>query len=141
MAARPTKLLGCFSLRPRFRTSRDDLGTDILRFKRNDNDAIYRERRSNQTLYGVSDLGATFGATEAWPVAKSKDNFRCYAASKFIINIARATVDFHTPHRDSFFFLFTPRENVQKGRLLWIGHRVPRGDSRWIGVPLRHVGP
>jgi hypothetical protein len=50
-------------------------------------------------------------------------------------------VDFQTPDRPSFFFLFTPREYAHKFRLRWIGRRIPRADAKWIGQLLGQLSP
>jgi hypothetical protein len=106
-----------------------------------ENTAIY-QTKDGERIYGVSDLGSSFGAGElTWPIGNSKDNLDAYRRSKFIIKTTAEFVDFNTPHRDSLFFLATPCEFIQKLHLRWLAKNVPRSDARWIGELLAQLSP
>jgi len=108
-----------------------------------ENNAIYRETRSAPpAIYMVSDVGSTFGASAlTWPLSKARGNLSSYRHSIFIRKVTPGHVDFGAPHRDSLFFLFTPREFSQKLHLEWIGRHVPREDARWMGQILAGLSP
>lgn len=85
-------------------------------------------------LYTVSDLGATFGTSNAqWPHAKAKGNIASYRKSKFITKVAPGYINFADPGPPSLRLLFmNPFEFLQRERFQWIGKRIPRSDVRWI---------
>ena len=103
-----------------------------------DNNAIYTEDgSSDKAIYMVSDVGSTFGSGRlTWPMGKSRGSLREYMRSKFITKITPDYVNLFVPDRDSFVFLATPREYMQKLRLRWIGRRIPRADAKWLGDQL-----
>jgi hypothetical protein len=105
-----------------------------------ENNATYEEK--SEQIYMVTDLGSTFGPGKlTWPLARSRGNPQAYSHAKFITRTTPDYVDFQTPGRPSFFFLFTPREYAHKLGLRWIGRRIPRADARWIGQVLSQLSP
>lgn len=104
-----------------------------------DNNAIYKykDQPDAREIYMVSDLGSSFGtAGLTWPTNKARGNVNTYSHSEFISHAGPDFVDFHSPHRDSWFFLATPREYKQKLQLAWIGKHIPRADAHWLGEML-----
>jgi hypothetical protein len=105
-----------------------------------ENNAMYEE--GSEQIYMVTDLGSTFGPGRlTWPLARSRGNLRAYSHAKFITKTTPDYVDFQTPGRPSFFFVFTPREYAHKLGLRWIGRRIPRADAKWIGQLLGQLSP
>ena len=93
-------------------------------------------------IFMVTDLGSTFGPGRlTWPLSKSRGDLSGYRHAKFITKTTLDYVDFQTPGRPSFFFLFTPREYVHKLQIRWIGRRVPRADAKWLGQLLAQLSP
>lgn len=105
---------------------------------KDENNAVYRE--GTQTIYMVSDLGASFGsAGRTWPRYRAKDNIESYRRSVFIKRIRPNTVDFATPARESFEYLVNPKEYIGRVHLEYIGKNVPKPDARWLGQLLARL--
>ncbi len=107
---------------------------------KDENNAVYDEKRPGRTdehIYMVSDLGASFGT--AWldrTHEKSKGNLYWYSRTKFIRKTHAQLVDFEDPRRPAFVVLVNPHEFFSRLGLRWIGQDVPRADARWIGGQL-----
>lgn len=111
-----------------------------------ENNSTYGEQEDRRALpprvYMVSDLGSSFGTPGlTWPVRNARGNLSSYRQSVFVRRTTSTFVDFGAPRRDSLFFLFTPREYLQKIHLGWIGRHIPREDARWIGRELAELAP
>jgi len=109
-----------------------------------ENNATYEEESDGSTrqVFMVADLGSTFGGGRlTWPLSRSRSNLSSYRHARFITKATPEYVDFQTPARASFFFLFTPREYAHKLQLRWIGKRIPRADAKWIGQLLARLSP
>ena len=106
-----------------------------------ENNAMYEESDgSPRQVFMVTDLGSTFGPGRlTWPLSRSRGNLSAYRHSRFITKSTPEYVDFQTPGRPSFFFLFTPREYSHKLQLRWIGRRIPRADAKWLGQLLAQL--
>jgi hypothetical protein len=104
------------------------------------NNSVYRE--APQSIYMVSDLGATFGSAGAsWPISRAKDNLTSYSRSKFIRRIGPDTVDFQAPARPGFERMVNPKAYVARLHLEHLGRNVPRADARWLGQLLARLAP
>jgi hypothetical protein len=109
-----------------------------------DNNAMYQEESDGtpREVFMVTDLGSTFGPGRlTWPLSKSRGNLAAYRHARFITKTTPDYVDFQTPGRPSFVFLFTPREYAHKLQLRWIGRRIPRADAKWLGQLLAQLSP
>jgi hypothetical protein len=99
---------------------------------KNVNNAIYDQE--GQSIYQVSDLGASFGtAGVLLTKQKAKGNLRAFRHSKFITKITPERVSFATPGLPSFPYLFAPWDYIARARLRWIGKNISRGDAKWMG--------
>ena len=111
------------------------------------NNAIYEERSGSplateELVYMVSDLGASFGTTGLNRTHKiSKGNLKSYARSNFIRRTTPYYVDFAIPSRPALVVLINPREFFSRLRLEWIGRNIARDDARWIGQLLARLSP
>ncbi len=114
------------------------------------NTAVYEQKDDDQGQdgtpaelhYEISDLGATFGTSgESWTHSASKGNLKSYSHSKFIRKATPEYVDFYTPARPAFIFIFTPRMYFTRVHMEWIGKRVPRADAKWMGDLLAQLSP
>jgi hypothetical protein len=104
------------------------------------NNSVYRE--GLQSVYMVSDLGASFGsAGVSWPISRAKDNLTSYSHSKFIRRIGPDTIDFEVPARPAFVRIVDPRAYFERIRLEHLGRNVPRADARWLGQLLARLAP
>ncbi len=109
-----------------------------------ENNAVFEEKRDGSPvrIYMVSDLGSTFGTGSlAWPLRRGRGDLDAYRHSQFATQVAASYVDFHTPTRPEWFFLFTPREYWHKLQLCWIAKRIPRQHVRWMGDQLARLSP
>lgn len=107
-----------------------------------DNNGTYEDESDGapREVFMVTDLGSTFGPGRlTWPLSKSRGNLSAYSHAKFITKTTPGYVDFQTPGRPYFFFLFTPREYAHKLQLRWIGRRIPRADAKWLGQLLAQL--
>jgi len=90
---------------------------------KDENNVILHTAGSDELLYAISDLGATFGKTGGlgplWRLTRSRNNPEDYADSKFIDKVEDGYVDFH----------FT---GVNKG----VVEKIKVEHARWIGQRL-----
>ncbi len=101
------------------------------------NNAVYREKSRNETVYMISDLGASFGTNNLTGTHQvAKGNLRSYERSEFIVKVTPAYVTFRTPSRPSLKYLIVPKEYFSRINMEWIGKRIPREHVRWIGRQL-----
>jgi hypothetical protein len=109
-----------------------------------ENNATYEEESDGapREVFMVTDLGSTFGPGRlTWPLSRSRGDLSAYRHAKFITKTTPDFVDFQTPGRPSFFFLFTPREYSDKLQIRWIGRRIPRADAKWLGQLIAQLSP
>jgi len=107
---------------------------------KDENNAIYKDGK--ETVYLVSDLGATFGsASRTWPKEKSKGDLHSYEHSKFLRKVTNDSVSFYTPGRSSLVYIFNPKEYFQRVRMEDLGKKIPREDARWMGHLLAKLSP
>jgi len=109
-----------------------------------DNNATYQEESDGtpREVFMVTDLGSTFGPGRlTWPLSKSRGNLAAYRHARFITKTTPGYIDFQTPGRPSFLFLFTPREYAHKLQIRWVGRHIPRADAKWVGQLLTQLSP
>lgn len=103
---------------------------------KDENNAIYQERGTDERVYLVSDLGSSFGTTNFIASDKGKGNLDSYVHSKFIRKGEESTggfVDFEDPHRPALFIAFNAPEFVSRVNMQWIGRHIPKADAKWTG--------
>ena len=135
------KDIGAWSWRDNpFRSTRELNGLRVLMALINnwdlkdENNAIYRDKKSGEQVYMISDLGASFGAAaHIVPQHRSKGDLEEYQRSKFIRKENSRTIDFADPGRPSILYLPAFRSYVRRVRMEWIGRNIPRADAKWIG--------
>jgi hypothetical protein len=88
---------------------------------------------SDELVYEVSDLGSSFGSAGLERTDQSKGNLQAYSRTQFIRKVTPDEVDFNVPRRPDWIVLVNAPEFFMRLGLRWIGHRIPRGDARWIG--------
>jgi hypothetical protein len=107
---------------------------------KDENNAIREEKRkdgSEERVYEVSDLGASFGsAGRGLTHYGSKGNLRAYERSKFIKKAGPEFVDFNVPRREALLLMFDPHEFFSRMGLRGIGRHIPRQDALWMGQML-----
>ena len=111
---------------------------------KNVNNAVYEDDATQQQVYLVSDVGATFGANGmSFTKARSKGNIGTFQESKFITGETPATVTFATPAKPTGVlvesFGFSLPEFASRSSLGWLGKDIPRADARWIGSMLAQL--
>lgn len=105
---------------------------------KDENNAVYSDKKTGRQIFLVSDTGSSFGRTGLhFTNGPSKDNVRAFAKSKFITHKTATTVDFATP-APSWSLLaetlgFGMKQFLRREGMLWIGHRIPIEDAKWIG--------
>lgn len=100
-----------------------------------ENNAIFEDKQGHE-LYGVSDVGASFGTSgRTYTDELTKNNPAAYASHKFISKKTNTYVDFNFPTHPSVLhlFLFEWIWYFQQMRNHWIGRHIPIEDARWIG--------
>ena len=109
------------------------------------NNSVYKEKEANgdpELRYATTDLGASFGTTGlSWSHSLGKGNLKSYRHSNFIRKTTPEYVDFASPSRPAFIYVFDPKEFVRRMDLRWIGRRIPRSDAKWIGGLLAQLSP
>ena len=107
---------------------------------KDENNDILQSKERPESIYTVSDLGAAFGTTGfARSQAKAKGNLGQYERSKFITHVTPQYVDFATPARPSFWWLYDVTAFRRRVRLEELGKRIPRADARWMGQVLARL--
>jgi hypothetical protein len=107
-----------------------------------ENNAIYAEKGSQDRIYMVSDLGASFGTAGAtWPLTKSKGNLVSYRHSKFITKTKPEYVSFEEPGPPSLLWFFYLKDYFRRWPMRRIGRNIPRADVKWIGDLLGQLSP
>ena len=105
---------------------------------KDENNAVYEDKKTGRQIFLVSDTGTAFGRTGLhFTNGPSKDNLRAYVRSKFITHKTATTVDFATP-TPSWSLLaetlgFGVKQFLRRQHMLWIGRKIPIQDAKWIG--------
>ncbi len=104
------------------------------------NNKILSEKGSNEQIYEVSDIGATFGSTGlTFPFSHSKGDPGAFKGSKFIAQTTPDSVSFMTPSRPSLVYLAHPPSFIRRSRLDGLLDNIPRDDAHWIGQLLSRL--
>lgn len=111
---------------------------------KDENNAVYRDKKTGRQIFLVSDTGASFGTnTVRIRNVNGKGNAKAYAESRFITHTTPTTVDFATPGAPNkiveetgglLAFIY-----LRQRRYEWIGRNIPRTDARWIGSLLSQL--
>lgn len=105
---------------------------------KDENNAVYSDKKTGRQIFLVSDTGATFGANSLRiKNVNGKGNVEKYQESKFITNETDKDVNFGTPAPPTDVLMesggvMTSAFFRRKG-YDWIGDHIPRTDARWIG--------
>lgn len=110
---------------------------------KDDNNGIFTGSDDTaRKLYGVSDVGASFGATgESYTSASSKGNLPAYRRSRFLKKASRHHVDFNFPTHLPFLYVFNAPHFFAELHNRSIGKHIPRDDAKWIGSLLAQLTP
>jgi hypothetical protein len=105
---------------------------------KDENNAVYEDKKTGRELFLVSDTGSSFGRNGLhFTNGPSKDNLRAYVKSKFIEHTTETTVDFATPKPSPSLLVetlgFAMKQFLRRQSMLWIGRKIPRQDAKWIG--------
>jgi hypothetical protein len=104
------------------------------------NNKIYAEKGSDEEIYEVSDIGASFGTPGmSFPFRHSKDDVEAYVHSRFISKLTPEYVDFRTPMRPSILYVGHPRTFISRIHLDGLLNDIPREDARWMGQLLSRL--
>ncbi len=109
-----------------------------------DNNAVMEDKRSGNSIYEVSDVGATFGKTrKSFSGASSKNNPHEYASHHLVSKVTKTYVDLDFPGAPSFFYFFAFEYGFYFGqwRNHWIGRHIPIEDVRWVTGLLTQLSP
>ena len=95
---------------------------------------------ATKKIYGVSDVGASFGATgERNTSIAAKGNLPAYRNSRFLKKVARDHVDFNFRIRLPFLYIFNAPHFFAELRNRSIGKHIPRDDAKWVGSLLAQL--
>ena len=98
-----------------------------------DNNATFKDDSGN-TIYEVTDVGASFGKKgPSYSDKRAKNNLEEFQRGTFITKITSDHVDFGFPARPPLIFIFMPKSFFGEMGLRWIGKHIPRQDAKWIG--------
>ena len=111
---------------------------------KDENNAVFHDDKSQQDIFLVSDVGATFATNHLTSSrAKDKGNIESFKGSKFIVKTSDTAVDFGTPAPPTGLLIgslgFTAGEFFKRQGLDWIGKDIPRADARWMGSLLAQL--
>lgn len=102
------------------------------------NNSIYQ--METQTVYAVTDVGATFGKTGN-TATRSKSNLKDFEDSKFIDKITPDHVDFVLHSRPLFIAAFDVPNYHERTAMQAITKHIPRSDAKWLGQRLGQLTP
>ncbi|MEQ1473638.1 MAG: hypothetical protein ABLQ96_07440 [Candidatus Acidiferrum sp.] len=102
------------------------------------NNSIYQ--METQTVYAVTDVGATFGKTGN-PASRSKSNLKDFEKSKFIEKVKSDYVDFVLHSRPLFITAVDVGNYHDRSAMESVTKHIPRGDAKWLGQRLAQLRP
>lgn len=112
---------------------------------KDDNNMILQEKENPEhVLYGVTDLGASFGkAGHGSNGNSSKNNLPAYEKHKLIGKVHGAYVDLNFPAAPNFihFIFFEYPMYFSQWKIHWIGRHIPIEDVRWTAKLLAQLTP
>lgn len=105
---------------------------------KDENNAVYTDKKNNRQVFLVSDVGASFGTNAVRAKNENgKGNAQKFQESKFILRTTSETVDFATPASATKLLAESGGTLAplyfRRQRYLWIGKDIPRADARWVG--------
>jgi hypothetical protein len=100
------------------------------------NNSIYQ--MEDQTVYAVTDVGATFGKTGN-TASRSKSNLKDFEKSKFIEKIKSGYVDFVLHSKPLFITAVDIPNYHERSSMESITKHIPRGDAKWLGQRLSQL--
>jgi hypothetical protein len=104
------------------------------------NNKILTQKGSDERIYEVSDIGATFGSTGiTFPFSHSKGDPGAFKGSKFIAQETADSVSFETPSRPAAVYLAHPSTYIKRSHLDGLLDNIPRDDARWMGQLLSQL--
>jgi hypothetical protein len=107
---------------------------------KDENNAIFEDKKSGNDLFLTSDVGATFGTNGlSFSKDRSKGDPETFEKSKFISHRTDATVDFATPAAPNAVLAPNVKQYEMRRGLKWIGKDIPIADVRWIGSLLKQL--
>jgi hypothetical protein len=95
---------------------------------------------SGRGIYGISDLGATFGRTGN-AIHRSKGLAQDYAATKFVDKVTATHVDFVLESRPFLPTALYVPNYVFRTRMEGIVRGIPIADAIWLGDLLGRLSP
>lgn len=107
---------------------------------KDENNAVYEDKKSGRDLFLTSDVGATFGTNGlSWSKSRSKGDVGTFEKSKFITHRTEAEVDFGTPAAPMPLEAANVKVYKMRRDLEWIGKKIPIADARWMGSLLKQL--
>jgi len=107
---------------------------------KDENNAVFKDKKDGEEEYLVTDLGTAFGASgNRYTEAGSKNNLKAYQSSRFIANITPKYVNFGFPRFPPLLYFFDFPHYFPQIWLRWIGHHIPREDAKWVGSLLAQL--
>ena len=108
------------------------------------NNSVYSNSKTGEQMFGVSDVGATFGSNGMeFSKSKAKGNLDSFEDSKFITKQTKTTVSFGTPSAPAGVLVASFGGSVKsyamRKSLEWIGRDVPLADAAWMGSQLAQL--
>jgi hypothetical protein len=100
------------------------------------NNSIYR--METQTVYAVTDVGATFGKTGN-TATRSKSNLKDFEKSKFIQKKTADHVDFVMHSRPLLIAAVDVPNYRERSSMESITKHIPRQDAKWLGQRLSQL--
>jgi len=109
---------------------------------KDENNALFVDKKTGVTEYAVTDVGATFGPTHQTYSNGTKGNLKVYRNAHFITKVRKNDVDFGIVGAPGkLLWVFNPPYTIMELHQRWIGKHVPREDARWIGSLLAQLSP
>ena len=107
---------------------------------KDENNAVFKDKKSGEEEYLVTDVGTAFGASgNRYSEAGSKNNLKAYQSSRFIADITPKYVNFGFPRFPPLLYFFDFPHYFPQIWLRWIGHHIPREDAKWVGSLLAQL--
>jgi hypothetical protein len=111
---------------------------------KDENNAVYTDKKNGQQIFLVSDVGASFGSNGvSWTKSRSKGNVDSFKNSGFVQKVTSTEVDFSTPKKPTGILFATlgatAKSFAMRKDLDWIGNNIPIDDARWIGGMLSQL--
>jgi hypothetical protein len=98
------------------------------------NNAIFQDKKDEQQLYAVTDVGTAFGASgNRYTEAGSKNNLKAYRKTKFVTKVTSKYVNFSLPRFPPLLHVFNLPSYIHQVRMRWVGNHIPRADAEWVG--------